>query len=148
MSKVKILRGISGSGKSTFATSIPNAAICSADDYFTAGNVYAFDAKKLPEAHAQCLRRFLWLVQNAEIDHTIVVDNTNTTVEEIAPYYALAEAYWRDVEVITIDTPPAFAHPRNVHNVDRDAVVRQHARLWKTELPKRWKHRIVQGEGF
>ena len=60
--KMFIMRGISGSGKSTKAREIMakenscgNAAIiCSADDFFMASGKYKFDASKLGQAHAWC----------------------------------------------------------------------------------------------
>jgi len=51
-----LVRGLPGSGKSTFANFIWNDyAICEADKFFTdkEGN-YNFDASKLKEAHKWC----------------------------------------------------------------------------------------------
>ena len=46
--RVYILRGVSGSGKSTFATTFPkNSVIHSTDSYFYKAGKYRFDLKKL-----------------------------------------------------------------------------------------------------
>ena len=52
-----IVRGVPGSGKSTFAKHIWNEyAICEADKYFVDRETgeYKFDATKLKEAHEWC----------------------------------------------------------------------------------------------
>lgn len=144
MSKVTILRGISGSGKTTYASKhYPNTLVVSADHFFGTPPRYKFDPEKLPEAHNTCLRLFIEAVRNGR---AVVVDNTNTTVEEIAPYYALAEAYGHEVEIVTIEFDPLVAAQRNVHNVPLEAIERQHYRICSTVLPRRWKHRTVPRE--
>ncbi len=58
--KAIILSGISGAGKSTYIDErYPTAPMCSADTYFTTDGVYKFDATRLGEVHAQCLRWFI-----------------------------------------------------------------------------------------
>lgn len=142
MSKVTILRGVSGSGKSTYAaTNYPGALVVSADSFFAFVDGYKFDPTKLSEAHGLCLRGF---VDAAQRGRNVVVDNTNITVEEIAPYYAIAEAYGREVEIVTFDVPISIAHARNIHNVPLAKVEGQHFRLWKAILPPRWNHRVVR----
>ena len=95
MSKVTLLRGISGAGKSTYAaTNYPGAFVVSADSFFTFADGYKFNPTRLGEVHGLCLLNFLDAAQRGR---NVVVDNTNITVEEIAPYYALAEAYGREV---------------------------------------------------
>lgn len=132
---VTILIGESGSGKSTWAKqNRPGAIVCSADDYFVTGGVYTFDATLLPNAHAACLRRFTEAVRD-QIS-SIVVDNTNTTLVEIAPYIAVAAAYSADVEVVVmpsmnIDTLAG----RNVHKVPHHTIKRQRDNI-ETTLAK------------
>lgn len=145
--KVTILRGISGSGKSTYATKHhPNAFVVSADSYHMANGVYAFDPANLSRAHAQCLRSFTAFVttKNGTNDE-IVVDNTNTTVVEIAPYAALALAYGCELEIITLDTPLSIAWKRNIHGVSPEVATGQWKRLFREidSFPRWWPHRII-----
>lgn len=108
--KVIILSGVSGSGKSTlaqkFSSENGNAPIFSADSYFMKEGVYCFDPTKIGEAQGQCLRLFADTVVNATdwkaLEDTIIVDNTNTTALELAPYVALAQAFGYKVEIHTI----------------------------------------------
>src|SRR5690606_33271326 len=103
-----IMSGISGSGKSTWAEKLChglsstgyNFSIVSADSYFMRDGVYQFDPKKLSDAHGACCYDFI--NQLALQTPLVVVDNTNTTAVEIAPYILIAQAYHYDVEIITV----------------------------------------------
>ena len=96
---VYILRGISGSGKSTvtaaIAASLPPGTryvVCSADNYFIGpDDVYRFDSKLLSSAHEYCRRTF----DAALIDRVpvIIVDNTHAQQWEYAPYVAGTAAF-------------------------------------------------------
>lgn len=141
MSEVTILRGISGAGKSKFAAvNHPTTYVVSADHFFQTAAGYRFDATKLSEAHALCLRHFVEAVRN---NVNVVVDNTNTSVEEIAPYYAIAEAYGRDVEIVTLDISIEVAAERNVHAISIESVRHQASKLKTARLPSRWNHRVI-----
>jgi predicted kinase len=140
---VKILSGIPGSGKSTYAKSIGAQSIFSADDWFNdTDGKYRFVADELPIAHAFCLRRYTRAVTDAATDqtHTIVVDNTNTTVAEIAPYYALADAFGHAVEIITLHVSPEVAAARNVHGVSLKTCQDMRHRIMTRNLPPWWKN--------
>lgn len=144
--KVKILCGVSGSGKSTYiANNFPKAVVCSADHFFLADNgEYVFDVKKLSEAHAYCLRKFVQHLQSPGLAGgqvgVLVVDNTNTSMQEVAPYAALANAYGFDTEIIILQADPVEAHKRNRHNVPLKSVMGQFDRLRGLEksLPPWW----------
>ena len=145
--KVKILCGISGSGKSTYISKhFPKAVVCSADHFFLADNgEYVFDPQKLGAAHAYCLRKFVQHLQAPDLTGgqvgTLVVDNTNTSMQEIAPYAALATAYGHDTEIIVLQADPVEAHKRNRHSVPLKSVMGQFDRLRGLEksLPPWWK---------
>jgi hypothetical protein len=93
MKNVIILRGVSGAGKSTVATLFGNAAIVCADDYFTdSWGLYKFDAKQLPQAHAQCQKRFMDAMNNPDVD-TVVVANTNIFPAHFAFYEEQAQEF-------------------------------------------------------
>lgn len=96
MKTVLILRGVSGSGKTTFAETLaalnPDAVgICCADDFFTdaAGN-YNFDPKLLGHAHLQCQERFEYLLESSAVK-LIIVANTNTKPADFAFYVNAAK---------------------------------------------------------
>ncbi len=118
--KLVILRGIPGSGKSTVAASYPGAMIASADSYYMVGGEYVFDPSKIAEAQGHSFRQAIAFVLG--LRETIVIDNTNVTVAEIAPYYLLGQAYGYDVEIVTVICDVEKASQRNVHGVDSETV--------------------------
>lgn len=139
---VHILIGPSGCGKSTYAKQIPHVgwrSIVSADSYFTDDRgAYRFDPNLLSNAHGMCLRNFTNSIQYPE-SHTIVVDNTNTTLIEIAPYYALAKAYNAEVEFVFFDANPVVCAQRNTHGVSEAAIRGMCERIAKLEFPPFWE---------
>jgi len=152
---VFILRGIPGSGKSTFAKKLARPYVrsglrvktFSADDYFMRKGVYKFDGSKLGTAHRKCLRDFAECLRLRRADFCIV-DNTNITAVEVAPYAALAAAYLADCRVVTISVAARTAAKRNVHNVPRKAVLSK-ARLLREEtarFPGFWTHHVIRGK--
>ena len=137
--QVKIMSGVSGAGKSTFIKAqewYRGCVIQSADDFFMLSGEYKFDARKLGAAHAACLRGY---VNSLLSNYTsVVVDNTNTTLDEIAPYYALARAYGYDVELITLHIDVRLAVERTTHNVPRGSIESMRDRIIKRNLPWHW----------
>lgn len=140
--------GIPGSGKSTLAKkNHPKVPACSADDFFMEGDEYRFDRNRLGQAHGFCLRLYLNNIlcyKDSGIKFDIVVDNTNTTNIELAPYVALAQAYEIPLMIYTIKCDPELAASRNVHGVPRSSVLRMHERLMKRQLPSHWPHTWVE----
>jgi predicted kinase len=149
MRKVIVMRGISGAGKSTFVkTFLPEARVVSADHYhIEPDGTYSYKPSEAGRAHAACLRAFVdALTQEAQRntpgDQIIVVDNTNTTVAEIAPYMAMARAYGFHAEIITLRVNPSEGAKRNLHGVTQEIAEKQHANLESAEkdFPDWWKH--------
>lgn len=140
MQQVIILSGISGSGKSTYAKMLQldlvNAQIVSADNYFMVDGEYKFDPRKLGEAHSSCLRAFIEHLSSWQ--QTVIVDNTNTTVLEIAPYYAVGKAYGAKVKLITVEVDPVVAAKRNAHGVNLATCERMARNLAERKLPPYW----------
>jgi predicted ABC-type ATPase len=156
--KVIILSGVSGSGKSTWAKD--KGVIFSADSFFMSfDGAYNFDPSKLQQAHEKCLRDF---VEEARAmsphdspppdcgDAPIIVDNTNTTVEEIAPYYAVAKAYGYEVELVTFHIDLGLAAERSRHGVSFNGIASQEARIKARKLPYFWeiKRTLMVWEGI
>ena len=147
MKEVIILSGISGSGKSTYADELcerkytgKNICTVSADHYFMILDSYYFDPKKLGRAHAQCLRNYTEALLGGRADEAdvIIVDNTNTTVVELAPYVALASAYEAKVTLVTVEVGPETAAMRNRHGVPLITIQAQADNLRKRNCPRFW----------
>ena len=136
--KVVILSGIPGSGKSTLAKELAGAVVCSADDWFCRSGEYQFDVNELGNAHGACLRRFMTAL--SEGFENIVVDNTNTTAEEVIPYYAIAASYGCDIELVTVTCDPSIAAARNLHGVPERGVFSMAQRLADRKLPDFWQY--------
>lgn len=129
--KVNILIGISGSGKSTLiGNELGAATVCSADHHFLGDDgVYRFNPAELGTAHAKCFRKAVETVRDGG---EVVIDNTNTTTTEIAPYIALANAYGAELRIIVIRCEAETAARRNTHGVPRGAVTAMAGRLEST----------------
>lgn len=135
---VHILRGLSGSGKSTMAQSLVNMAlaegktsvVCSADDFFMVEGRYEFDPSKLDKTHDQCKSKFEKAL--AEGVDVIILDNTNTQHWEYQPYVDLAVAADCPVTVHVVGNPKDWSaiRGRNVHGVP-DAVLRKQSERWE-----------------
>lgn len=140
---VIIMSGVSGSGKSTYVHEhFPDAMVCSADHHFMKNGEYNFNPSLLGEAHKMCIQRFTMGLIDPENPYTdtIVVDNTNTTSEEIAPYYALGSTFAEKVELITlIPYDPNTCFIRNKHGVPLPAILGMHERLLNRKLPPFWE---------
>lgn len=150
MKKVIILSGIPGSGKSSWAKEHYHeysgfesyTAHVSADGYFRGVyGEYKFNPQKLNEAHAECLRLYTTdIVYSAPASPSVVlvVDNTNTTALEIAPYAALALAFDFELEIVTFKCPPEVGAARNVHGVPLKTCKDMAERLASRRLPPYW----------
>jgi predicted kinase len=143
--KVILLSGISGSGKSTYASLLRGHVIrCSADDFFHRNGGYHFDSSQLGRAHGDCLKKF---AENlAKPDYVkpeyLVVDNTNLTALELAPYVALAFAYGYVPDLITLMVSHKTGAARNKHGVNEEDCRKMENALLSRELPKYWNLRV------
>lgn len=118
-----LVRGLPGSGKSTFANFVWNDyAICEADKFFydKEGN-YNFDASKLKQAHEWCRNEVETRMKDNEANPQyypeIVVSNTFTQEWEMEAYYELAKKY--DYLVISIIVENRHGG-KNVHGVPEE----------------------------
>lgn len=86
-----LIRGLPGSGKSTFAKLL-DFPIIEADQYFydDIKGKYTFDASKLSEAHVWCQDRVSTYLNGG---FSVVVSNTSTTEKEVKVYQDIAERY-------------------------------------------------------
>lgn len=144
---VLILSGIPGSGKSHYARSIQNVRIFSADKFFKQNGQYVYSRSKLPEAHKWCFRHYatFLVTKSAEDTGTVIVDNTNCTAVEIAPYYTLAEAFGHSAKVVRIACDPRTAFARQTHNVPQETFERMLVRFSKRDVLQRWYVEEIRG---
>jgi predicted kinase len=82
-----IVRGISGSGKSTYAKSLGGLYThLEADQFFMINGKYKFDPKLLQYAHQWCLMSTI----NGLLSGNVVVSNTFTKVWEMEKYFEIS----------------------------------------------------------
>jgi predicted kinase len=138
MNQVIVLRGLPGSGKSTLIErEFPKAVVVSADHFFiNLAGKYCFDPSKIGEAHAACFRRYILLLQTIKPE-LVIVDNTNTSEVEIAPYMLGAAAFEYEAKVVTVSCDPKVAAARNTHGVPEEVVLKMNVSLQKP-LPPWW----------
>ena len=155
MRKVIVMSGIPGSGKSTYAREMCDShakehgavsvGLISTDDYFMVDGKYMYDATKIGAAHADCFRRFIDCMRCPVLQpRLVVVDNTNTTAMELAPYILGANAFKWESEVRTIvcenEHDMKVAAARNSHNVPFGVVISMWRNLHSRRLPPYWKN--------
>jgi predicted kinase len=117
-----IVRGLPGSGKSTFARSIAKPyQIFEADQYFMKKGKYNFDVTKLKEAHDNCRQRVVRRMRNnlfsSTLFRTIVVSNTFTQDWEMKFYRNLGRRYGYTVHTIVVENRHKGV---NIHGVPED----------------------------
>lgn len=151
--KVIILRAGSGAGKDHWIKQhYYSPKVFSTDLKFMAEGVYRFDAAKLGEYHAACLREFIEHVRTTTHgnDSTVIVNNTNTSVAEFAPYAQTAMVYGHDVNIFTFLYDPIVAHQRNEHGTPLKACIEMHKRLTEQTqfIPPWWKHDYIVSDTY
>lgn len=119
--KLILLRGVPGSGKSTYAkTNFPDFPLMEADTYFIGNDgVYRFNKDYLPDAHRWCqveTRSFLRRGQS------VVVANTFTRIWELEPYLCMGRDLGAEVEIYRLSGDYSNVHgvPPKIVEVMRD----------------------------
>ncbi|GFO05593.1 2',3'-cyclic-nucleotide 3'-phosphodiesterase [Plakobranchus ocellatus] len=129
-----ILRGVSGSGKSTIVHLIKASfdpeklAVCSADDYFCGSDgTYQFDEKLLGAAHSECQQKAKQACRaNTPI---VVIDNTNVRRWEMKFYLNLGTTFGYVTILVKPKTPwsmdPQRLASRTTHKVPLETLQRK-----------------------
>jgi predicted kinase len=126
MKTLILLRGIPGSGKSTFANYIwNNYAICEADQYFVNKETgeYKFKPDEIKIAHQWCKDEVENRMKDNQVNPQyypeIVVSNTFTQEWEMESYYKLAEKYGYRVFSLIVENRHGG---KNTHGVPDEKV--------------------------
>lgn len=124
-----IIRGLPGSGKSTYANiHLPTAVHFEADQFFINDNLeYKFDSKLISVAHEWC---FSNVVKALHSGNDVVVSNTFTKLWELNKYLTIDENYGLDVDIKIIEVKTVF---ENIHGVPANKLEQMRNR-WE-EIP-------------
>jgi len=136
---IVLVRGLPGSGKTTFVECFVGDPMISADDYMIdKTGCYCFDPSRLGEVHQKCLKEAEVLLKEFEC---VIVANTFSMRWEMQPYLDLAKANnaWHFV-VDLFDNGLADEElaTRNSHGVPIEGIQRMRARWehdWKSGSP-------------
>ena len=127
-----LIRGVSGSGKTTFAKLMSQRGylhddwpVISADDYFTDkdGN-YNWTVDKLGQAHTECKNTTEFAMIAGQ--ERIFVANTFVSERDLKPYYDLAKRYTYRVFSIVVENR---ANTSSIHDVPEETIEKQKSRF-------------------
>lgn len=132
-SLVVIVRGVQGSGKSTFSRFLKlyaesiglEAQICNADSFFDTPEGYRFDRGQLDQAHAQCRASCRGALARGV--PVVIIDNTNVKMEEWGPYQRMARDGRHRVCRVSLvgDLTVEELLGRTWHNIPEDVIRRR-----------------------
>ena len=153
---VLILAGLPGSGKSKLAKELgelhPNTRILSSDDYFMRNGECRFNPSELGRAHDRCWRRYLNTFQMSAIfsrtGGLAIVDNTNTSPFELAPYVRYAKGLEVPVLTLFVKRRYELCLRDQTHGVSLETMQRMAETLANTHhyFPAYWESAIWRNE--
>jgi predicted kinase len=137
MAKLTLIRGLPGSGKSTYAkTHHPDAAHYEADMFFLNDcGVYTYDRNLIGEAHEWCYSNTVMVLKNG---FDVVVSNTFCAEWEMEKYLALPSLL-HDVDVEIIEMRTQYG---SIHDVPQEAVDRMKARWYI--MPESYNVKVIK----
>lgn len=128
MKTLILIRGLPGSGKTSFAEfllDLPQDATCyAADDWMEEGDQYSWDRHKLEECHQACIQACEF--DMATSSSVVIVHNTMSTEAEVEPYLKLAEKY--GYQVISLVLENRHGSP-SVHDVPQKTIEKMRQRF-------------------
>lgn len=117
--KLYLIRGLPGSGKTTYAKSL-NCFYVEADMFHYKNGKYQFHRANLPSAHKWTLAIVASALINGAFD--IAVSNTFVRKEQMQPYIDLAKISGYQVVIITMKN-----NYKSTHNVPDDVIQKYRA---------------------
>lgn len=118
--KLFLIRGLPGSGKSTYAKSLGIYHV-EADMFHMKDGKYCFDGSKAKDAHNWCQTSAWYAMQN---NMDVVVSNTFTRLWEIEPYIEFAKKTGHEVLVLKM-----VKNFGSIHNVPSDVIEKMKIRF-------------------
>lgn len=144
MKRLIVMRGVTGSGKSTKAASLVReykelydveAKVFSTDEFFVRDGKYNWNPAAV--GHAHCWNQLRALQAMIDGEEVIIIDNTNTQAWECRPYVQAAVKLGYAVEIVEPGTPWAFDAEelarKTTHGVPLETVRAMLAR-WEKDL--------------
>lgn len=121
MKTLYLIRGIPGSGKSSFAHDLFRGgvvdAVIEADEYFIQEDgTYLFNPSLLGKAHSFCQERTLLALQSG---NNVAVSNTSTTEKEVQVYKRIADETGAWFVSIVVENRHGN---ENLHNVPEEKI--------------------------
>lgn len=120
-----IMRGLSGSGKSTIVESLikgyKSSVIHSTDNYSIENGKYVFNSNSIGTYHKKNLEAFEQSCK--EGTEVVVCDNTNILKSYYRPYVKVAEEYgYKVIIVIAGEFDPNVCFERSKHNLPLEKI--------------------------
>lgn len=139
MPKLVIVRGLPGSGKSTFAkATFPELEHVEADQYFMKDGQYNWDRHKLHSAHSYCYNKVKALLHEGK---GVIVSNTFVTRNDITDYLEF-ENLVSSVQIYIFELHTQYG---SIHNVPEETLTNMKNK-WQ-RIPIYWKYQpIIIGE--
>lgn len=110
-----IVRGLPGSGKSTFAKTLGCFHV-EADMFHISGGKYKYDKQKISQAHELCQQLARTVLQSSS---DVVVSNTFVYLEHMRPYFEMA-----DLLGATLNVYRCSGSYGSVHNVPPETLAK------------------------
>ena len=130
MTKLFLIRGVSGSGKSSLSRELllngVVDTIVEADDFFYNNNNYEFDVSKLGLAHNQCKERVISSLMEGK---SVAVSNTSTREQDVKTYQNIAKKCSAKFISIIVENRNDTS---SIHDVPEEVLTRQAIQLYNS----------------
>lgn len=127
MKKLFLVRGVSGSGKSTVVRAlarVDDEVVANDDFMINTDGEYIFDATRLDEVAIKCQAVVAEAMEKGT--ERIFVHNTFTTEKEMQPYFDLAREHGYDIHTLIVENRGGF---ESLHEVPEPTLAKQKDRF-------------------